>query len=336
MHTSDLFHKQPWSDGLVNIYDQLGVDYYENKHRWVLISDGGPDGAADLAQAKKDNKQISLDDEDRDLGQSQRPGTFEHANSPLGRLLGSTGSDQEYANARAAQAALEAGLPTFVDTRGMTRDVRDNLSMPHDNLSLAIKDFNENPSIGLSTLGALASLTGVGAVPAAAIGVAGKMAGVPDLVTVDREGPKSPIFDALKKEVTGKADGGPIVPQGGIASLAYYDDGGPVEGGRGTPYERKEIEDLTKTYRSDGRGGMYEVDPNEELMMEDVPVPRRLKDTVSQIIYALEMMQRVPYDRRPYDENINLTAPYRYFGGKDQRPADPQPYEMMPKELNGR
>jgi len=29
MHTSDLFHKQPWSDGLVNIYDQLGVDYYE-------------------------------------------------------------------------------------------------------------------------------------------------------------------------------------------------------------------------------------------------------------------------------------------------------------------
>ena len=43
MHTSDLFHKQPWSDGLVNIYDQLGVDYYENKYRWVLGSDGGPD-----------------------------------------------------------------------------------------------------------------------------------------------------------------------------------------------------------------------------------------------------------------------------------------------------
>ena len=209
MHTSDLFHKQPWSDGPVNLYDQLGVDYYENKYRWVLGGDTSADTGGD----------ISLDDEDRELGQSQRPGTFEHANSALGRLLGSTGSDQEYANARAAQAALEAGLPTFVDTRGMTRDVRDNLSMPHDNLSLAIKDFNENPSIGLSTLGALASLTGVGAVPAAAIGLAGKAAGVPDLVTVDREGPKSPIFDALKKEVTGKADGGPIVPQGGIGNF---------------------------------------------------------------------------------------------------------------------
>ena len=228
MHTSDLFHKQPWSDGFVNIYDQLGVDYYENKHRWVLIGDGGADtGAADLAQAKKDNKQISLDDEDRDLGQSQRPGTFEHANSPLGRLLGSTGSDQEYANARAAQAALEAGLPTFVDTRGMTRDVRDNLSMPHDNLSLAIKDFNEDPSVGLSTLGALASLTGVGALPAAAIGVVGKMAGVPDLATVGfKDGEltvNTPLGKALAKEVTGsvtgKADGGLVVPQGGIGNF---------------------------------------------------------------------------------------------------------------------
>lgn len=176
---------------------------------------------------------------------------------------------------------------------------------------------------------------------------------MPDLVKVSAKGGvELPMVQALKDQFIKDdgyslpegttimpidyADGGPIVPQGGIASLAYYDDGGPVEGGRGTPYERKEIEDLTKTYRSDGRGGMYEVDPNEELMMEDVPVPRRLKDTVSQIIYALEMMQRVPYDRRPYDENINLTAPYRYFGGKDQRPADPQPYEMMPKELNGR
>jgi hypothetical protein len=219
MHTSDLFHKQPWSDGLVNIYDQLGVDYYENKYRWVLGGDGGSD-ADDGSSGYHDAGLPDLSPEAAKAGGYQ---TAEQAHSALGNFLGLRGTDQEYANLQAAEAALEAGLPTFVDAAGITQNVRDGVGMPGDYLNDKIGEFNANPSIGLSTLGAIASLTGVGAAPAAAIGVLGKAAGVPDLATVGLEDGQlkvgTPLFDDLKSQVTGKASGGPVVPQGGIGNF---------------------------------------------------------------------------------------------------------------------
>jgi hypothetical protein len=219
MHTSDLFHKQPWSDGLVNIYDQLGVDYYENKYRWVLGGDGGGDGSESGVYDEPQGPEAYTAEAAKEGGYS----TAEEAMSFFGGLTGLRGTDQEYANMRAAQAAVEAGLPTFVDAAGITQNVRDGVAMPGDSLNDAIREFNENPSIGLSTLGAIASLTGVGAVPAAAIGVVGKAAGVPDLATVGLKDGQlevdTPLFDALERQVTGKASGGPVVPQGGIGNF---------------------------------------------------------------------------------------------------------------------
>ena len=112
MHTSDLFHKQPWSDGLVNLYDQLGVDYYENKYRWVLGSDGGAD---DGSSGYHDAGLPDLSPEAAKAGGYQ---TAEQAHSTLGDLLGLTGTDQEYANMQAAQAALEAGASVQTPVQG--------------------------------------------------------------------------------------------------------------------------------------------------------------------------------------------------------------------------
>jgi hypothetical protein len=101
--------------------------------------------------------------------------------------------------------------------------VQDSVAVPGDYLQDKIKDFTTNPSVGLSTVGALMSLTPVGVVPAAVAGVAGKMAGVPDLATVGiKDGElvvDTPLGKALADQVTGKADGGLVVPQGGIGNF---------------------------------------------------------------------------------------------------------------------
>ena len=228
MHTSDLFHKQPWSDGPVNLYDQLGVDYYENKYRWVLGGDtSGGDGDDQVAGLYDAEGGTALRDLGTDkAGKGFQTGdyqTAEEAHSFLGNLTGARGTDQEYADARAAQAALEAGLPTFVDTRGITQNLRDGMpEQPGDYLGDAIAEFNRNPSINISPLNLLslaAKSNPLTAVATTAASVGARALGMPDLLTIDREGPKSPMFDALKEQVTGKADGGPVVPQGGIGNF---------------------------------------------------------------------------------------------------------------------
>jgi len=222
MHTSDLFHKQPWSDGLVNIYDQLGVDYYENKYRWVLGGDGG--GGGDSGEYDEPQAPEAYTKEG---GQKGGYSTAEEAMGFLGGLTGARGTDQEYADLRAAQAALEAGRSTFVNSRGETQNLSAGFHAPGDYLSDKLTEFNKNPTVGLSTVGALMSLTPVGIVPGAVAGVAGKMAGVPDLATVGIKNGElvvdTPLGKALADQVTGrvtgKADGGPVVPQGGIGNF---------------------------------------------------------------------------------------------------------------------
>jgi hypothetical protein len=44
MDAYSLIHKKPWSDGLHNIFDQAGIDIFENKYRWCLDGDGGDGG----------------------------------------------------------------------------------------------------------------------------------------------------------------------------------------------------------------------------------------------------------------------------------------------------
>jgi hypothetical protein len=233
MHTSDLFHKQPWSDGLVNIYDQLGVDYYENKYRWVLGGDGGGDGDGDdqVAGLYDAEGGTALRDLGTDkAGKGFQTGdyhTAEEAHSFLGNLTGARGTDQEYADARAAQAALESGLPTFVDTRGITQNLRDGMpEQPGDYLGDAIAEFNRNPSINISPLNLLslaAKSNPLTAVATTAASVGARALGMPDLLTIDREGVDTPLGRALAEQVTGsvtsKEDGGPIVPQGGIGNF---------------------------------------------------------------------------------------------------------------------
>jgi hypothetical protein len=217
MHTSDLFHKQPWSDGLVNLYDQLGVDYYENKYRWVLGGDGG--GGGDSGEYDEPQAPEAYTKEG---GQKGGYSTAEEAMSFFGGLTGARGTDQEYADLRAQQAAIEAGLPTFVNSRGITQNVQDGVAVPGDYLQDKIKEFNENPSIAISPVNLLslaAKSNPLTAVATTAASVGARALGMPDVLTIDREGPKSPMFDALKDQVTGKADGGPIVPQGGIGNF---------------------------------------------------------------------------------------------------------------------
>ena len=102
--------------------------------------------------------------------------------------------------------------------------------MPSDNLSNTITGFNErtadyfkNPTVSLNIPGAIGSVVG-GPV------VGGAMGYIADQLfpasTAARVGLKdgelivdTPLFDALEKQVTGKADGGPIVPQGGIGNF---------------------------------------------------------------------------------------------------------------------
>ena len=242
MHTSDLFHKQPWSDGLVNIYDQLGVDYYENKYRWVLGGDGGGDGGDgdDQVAALYDADLPDLSPEAAKAGGYQ---TAEQAHGFFGNLLGSTGTDQEYADLRASTAALERGESTFVNSRGEIQDVRDGLYAPPDNLSKSIAEFNKNPTAAINpvSLLTLPLKTNPATLVGGAVGsMIARSQGVPDLVKVSAKGGlEFPVADrlgrALKEQVTGDdgynlpegttimpidyADGGPVVPQGGIGNF---------------------------------------------------------------------------------------------------------------------
>ena len=217
MHTSDLFHKKPWSDGLVNLYDQLGVDYYENKYRWVLGGDGG--GGDDSGEYDEPQAPEAYTKEG---GQKGGYSTAEEAMGFFGTLTGARGTDQEYADLRAQQAAIEAGLPTFVNSRGIAQNVQDSVAVPGDYLQDKIKEFNENPSISISPVNLLslaAKSNPLTAVATTAASVGARALGMPDVLTISGKGVESPMIDALKDEVTGKADGGPVVPQGGIGNF---------------------------------------------------------------------------------------------------------------------
>ncbi len=235
MHTSDLFHKQPWSDGPVNLYAQLGVDYYENKYRWVL---GGDTSADDGSSGYHDAGLPELTPEAAKAGGYQ---TAEQAHSFFGNLTGARGTDQEYADLRAQDAAISAGLPTFVNSRGITQNVRDSITVPGDYLGDAIAEFNKNPSIAISPVSLLslaAKSNPLTAVGTAALSMAARNAGVPDVLTIDREGPKSPMLDMLKEQVT--KDDGYNLPEGTTIMPIEYADGGPIvpQGGIGNFYGR--------------------------------------------------------------------------------------------------
>ena len=117
---------------------------------------------------------ISLDDEDRDLGQSMRPGTFEAANSTIGRFVGENRSDQEIKNDQAVTDALERGDKNFVDAGGRTRSVagysRDSYMSDPDSLLGRIND----PRVGLGDVLGMGVRAAVGGLPGM---VAGQVAG---------------------------------------------------------------------------------------------------------------------------------------------------------------
>ena len=236
MHTSDLFHKQPWSDGLVNIYDQLGVDYYENKYRWVLGGDGGAD---DGSSGYHDAGLPELTPEAAKAGGYQ---TAEQAHGFFGNLTGARGTDQEYADLSAAQAALEAGRSTFVNSRGETQNLSDGFHAPGDYLQDKIKEFNENPSIAINPV-SLLSLAAKSNPLTAVAGAAGSMLarsqGVPDLVKVSAKGGvELPMVQALKDQFI--KDDGYNLPDGTTIMPIEYADGGLVvpQGGIGNFYGR--------------------------------------------------------------------------------------------------
>jgi len=237
MHTSDLFHKQPWSDGLVNIYDQLGVDYYENKYRWVLGGDGG--GGGDSGEYDEPQAPEAYTKEG---GQKGGYSTAEEAMGFLGGLTGARGTDQEYADLRAAQAALEAGRSTFVNSRGETQNLSDGFHAPGDYLSDKIKEFNENPSIAINPVSLLTLPLKTNPVTLLA-GAAGSMvarkAGVPDIIKASAKGGvELPMVQALKDQFT--KDDGYNLPEGTTIMPIDYADGGPVvpQGGIGNFYGR--------------------------------------------------------------------------------------------------
>ena len=116
----------------------------------------------------------SLDEEDRELGQSMRPGTFKAANSAIGRFVGENRSDQEIKNDQAVTDALERGDKNFVDAGGRTRSVagysRDSYMSDPDSLLGRMND----PRVGLGDVLGM----GVRAAVGGPIGmVAGQVAG---------------------------------------------------------------------------------------------------------------------------------------------------------------
>ncbi len=85
--------------------------------------------------------------------------TAQEALGTLGNLVGSTGTDQEYADLRESTAALERGDSTFVNSRGETQNVRDGLYAPPDDFTNAIKEFNENPTFSLGPVSLISGAT---------------------------------------------------------------------------------------------------------------------------------------------------------------------------------
>ena len=121
---------------------------------------GGGDGA-------------DLDQEDREFGQSMRPGTFRGANSMLGRFLGDNRSDQQIENDRRQTEALERGDDFFERVEGgkaSVRGYRDTVAPQAGGLL----DRMNNPSIGLGDVLGM----GVRAAVGGPVGmVAGQVAG---------------------------------------------------------------------------------------------------------------------------------------------------------------
>ena len=118
---------------------------------------------------------ISLDNEDRDLGQSMRPGTFKAANSTVGRFVGENRSDQEIKNDQAVTDALERGDKDFVEAGGRTRSVagysRDSYMSDPDSLLGRMND----PRVGLGDVLGMGVRAAVGGLPGLAVGqVAGR------------------------------------------------------------------------------------------------------------------------------------------------------------------
>jgi hypothetical protein len=90
-----------------------------------------------------------MDREDRELGQSQRPGTFISANSWLGRLTGDNRSDQQIENDQRQTDAIERGDRTFERVEGgraSTAGYRDLVAPQAGGL---LARMNQAPSIGL-------------------------------------------------------------------------------------------------------------------------------------------------------------------------------------------
>jgi len=85
--------------------------------------------------------------------------TAQEALGTLGNLVGATGTDQEYADLRESTAALERGDSTFVNSRGETQRVSEGLYAPPDDVTNAIKEFNENPTFNLGPVSLITGAT---------------------------------------------------------------------------------------------------------------------------------------------------------------------------------
>lgn len=112
--------------------------------------------------------------------------SFNFANSTLGTLLGETKSDQEIAEDRAVEDALNAGRTTFIDPfSGETRNFGEGRysSPPTPGSPL---DFGRTAGLGLlSTAATIASAaTGLGPAAKVAAAAADRVLGTPDLVTI--------------------------------------------------------------------------------------------------------------------------------------------------------
>ena len=105
---------------------------------------GGGGGGGGGGESEADR----MDREDRELGQSQRAGTFEFANSTLGTFLGDNRSDQQIENDQRQTEAIERGDKTFERVEGgraSTAGYRD-LVAPQAGSLLA--NLNSPPTVG--------------------------------------------------------------------------------------------------------------------------------------------------------------------------------------------
>ncbi|MEK9748470.1 MAG: hypothetical protein VW443_07300 [Pseudomonadales bacterium] len=89
-----------------------------------------------------------MDQEDRDHGQSMREGTFNHANSAIGRWLGDNRSDQQIEDDAAVTEGLKTGQRTVRGSNGRSIDVA-SYSRDIAPSSGMLARLNSAPSIGL-------------------------------------------------------------------------------------------------------------------------------------------------------------------------------------------